>query len=232
MGSLKKIYILHGWTYSFEKWQDFLDLLKRNGFKPVLLKIPGLTQESEKVWDIDSYVEWLKEETKDEKKLILLGHSNGGRLAINFTINYPQRVKNLILIDSAGIYHDEFPLRAKRAVFKSLAKIGKKIIPSGILRNILYKLAQEADYKNASPQMRQTLVNLIQSDKNIDLSRINLPATIIWGQNDKITPLSDGRVMAQKIKNSKFYIIKSTGHSPQYINPHEVAEKISEALNS
>lgn len=230
MGSLKKIYILHGWTYSLEKWQDFLDLLSKNGLEPILLKVPGLTEVSDRVWNLDDYVEWLKKETENDDSFVLIGHSNGGRIALAFTVRHPQRVKHLVLIDSAGIYHNEFAIRTKRLFFASLAKIGKKLTNSEALRSILYKLTRESDYKNANPQMRQTLVNLIQSDKDLDIGIINVPTTIIWGQNDKITPFSDGRVMAQKIKSAKLYIVKSAGHSPQYSHPKEVSQKIIEEL--
>jgi pimeloyl-ACP methyl ester carboxylesterase len=42
---------------------------------------------------------------------VLLGHSNGGRIALAFAEKYPDKVKQLVLIDSAGIYHNEFSIR-------------------------------------------------------------------------------------------------------------------------
>lgn len=230
MGSLKKIYILHGWTYSSDKWQPLTNLLKENGLNPILLKIPGLTQESDAVWNLESYVEWFKKETRDESDLILLGHSNGGRIALAFTQKYPKNVKQLILIDSAGIYHDELPIRLKRTVFNGLAKIGKKLTKSEMIKNLLYKVVRESDYKNASPQMKQTLVNLLESDKNLRLDKIEVPTTIIWGEQDKTTPLSDGKEMVQKIRNSKLYVIKGARHSPQFTHSQEVVEKITENI--
>lgn len=230
MGTLKKIYILHGWTYSSDKWQPLIDFVKESGLNPILLKIPGLTQESDKVWDLESYIEWLKKETKGEDNFILLGHSNGGRITLAFSEKYPQKVNHLILIDSAGIYHDELPIRLKRTVFKSLAKIGKKLTKSEVMKSLLYRVVRESDYKNASPQMRQTLVNLLEADKNLKLDKIETPTTIIWGENDKTTPLSDGKLMAEKIRNSKLYVIDGAKHSPQYTHPQEVAEKILGAL--
>ncbi|MDP3997988.1 MAG: alpha/beta hydrolase [bacterium] len=230
VGALKKVYILHGWTYSLDKWQTLIDLLKKNGLNPVLLKVPGLTQESDRVWDIEDYVGWLKKETETSDNLVLLGHSNGGRIALAFIEKYPQKVDHLILIDSAGIYHDELPIRFKRTLFKGLAKIGKKLTKSEMMKSLLYKVARESDYKNASPQMQKTLVNLLESDKNLRLDKIEVPTTIIWGGQDKTTPLSDGKIMTQKIKNSKLFIIKGAKHSPQYTHPEEVAEKIIEAL--
>lgn len=231
MGTLKKIYIIHGWTYYSDRWQLLSDLLKKNGLVPIILKVPGLTEESDRVWDLDSYVDWLKKETGDTDNLFLLGHSNGGRIALAFAQKYPQKVDHLILIDSAGIYHDDLPIRIKRALFKGLAKIGKKITKADRMRNLLYMSVGEGDYKNANPKMRQTLANLIESDKNLKLDKITATTTILWGENDKITPPSDGRLMAKKIRNSKLYIIKGAKHSPQYTHPQVVCQKILMDLN-
>ena len=91
---MKKIYILHGWTYSLEKWSAFEKLLKREGFDPIFLKIPGLTSESNEVWDLDKYSNWLEKELSKEKdKVILLGHSNGGRSAAYFVSNIQRKLR-------------------------------------------------------------------------------------------------------------------------------------------
>lgn len=230
-----KILILHGWSYSaksadpLKKWDLFMDGLKLKGYKPTLLKIPGLTKNLKEVWNLEKYVEWLNKEVKNEK-VILVGHSNGGRISLAFTQKYPEKVKHLILIDSAGIYHNELPVRLKRFVFKSLAKIGKKFTTSETLKKFIYKLAREGDYKNATPAQRQTMLNLINTDLTSILSEIKLPTLIIWGENDKITPLSDGKIMHKLIKDSKMKIINGAKHSPQFTHTKEVVKGIHEYL--
>lgn len=224
-----EIIILHGWATETHKWSLFLNALEDKRFKPNLLKIPGLTQNLNKVWDLNDYVEWLKKKISNSK-IVLLGHSNGGRIALAFTNKYPGNVKKLILIDSAGIYHREFALNIKRILFKGVAKLGKKIDPSESLRKILYKLAGESDYKNADPIQRQTMINLITTDLTPLLAKISVPTLIIWGQEDKTTPLSDGEITHKLIKNSKFKIIRGARHSPQFTNPKEVVKIIYEYL--
>lgn len=224
---MKKIIILHGWTYSTEKWQTFLDILEKKGFEPIMLHVPGLTMENDKVWKMEDYVNWLYKKIEKEKgKAVILGHSNGGRIALSFAIKYPEKVEKLILIDSAGIYHNELPLALKRVIFKTLAKLGKKLTSLNILKNILYKLAGENDYKNASINMRQTMLNLLNSDKSLKPEKIQISTLIIWGREDKITPLSDGKLMNSLIKNSKLEIIENGKHSPQFTHPNQVAEAI------
>lgn len=234
MGTIK-IVILHGWSYSakgvdpLKKWDPFIEGLKIKGYQPSLLKIPGLTKNLTAVWNLEKYVEWLNEEIKNDR-VVLIGHSNGGRIALAFAQKYPQKVSQLILINSAGIYHNELPIRIKRFVFKNLAKLGKKISTSENLRVLLYKLAREGDYKNATPVQRATMLNLIRTDLTSILNKISVPTLIIWGRQDKITPLSDGLTMHKLIKNSQLEVIDEARHSPQFTHPEEVAKKIHEHL--
>lgn len=228
---MKKIIILHGWTYSTEKWQIFLDILEKKGFELIMLHVPGLTSENDKVWRTEDYVNWLYEKIEKEKtKVVILGHSNGGRIALNFAIKYPEKVEKLILIDSAGIYHNELPLALKRVIFRTLAKWGKKITGSNMLKNSLYKFIGESDYNNASVNMKQTMLNLLNSDKSLKIGNIQTPTLIIWGGEDKITPLSDGRLIDKLIKNSKLKIIENARHAPQFTHPNQVAEAIANYL--
>lgn len=225
--NMKKLFILHGWTYSLEKWQSFLEMAKKTGIEPIMLNIPGLTSKNDKIWNIENYVNWLKEIFNKEKgKVVLLGHSNGGRIAINFSLKYPEKVEKLILIDSAGIYHNELPLALKRVVFRILAKFGKKLTSSPVLKTAFYKLTRETDYKDATPNMKQTMLNMINSDKLLKPEKVQTPTLIFWGRDDKITPLSDGKLMHKLIKNSKLEIIENASHSPQFTHPNEVADLI------
>ncbi len=230
MGAMK-IYILHGWAYTTDKWRPFIKILKENGVEAVMLKIPGLTAPLNEVWNLDNYVEWLERKLgENQEKIILLGHSNGGRIALAYAAKNPEKIKQLILIDSGGIYHHELPIRIKRFVFGNLARLGKRFVNSQTLQKILYKLTRESDYERANPLLRKTMSNLISSDISTLLSLINLPVTIIWGEKDEITPLKDGEVMHGGLKNSNMHVICGAKHSPMFTHTEEVAEIISKEL--
>ena len=224
---MKKVIILHGWTKALDKWQEFIKELEKKEVEYEFPKIPGLTESLNKVWDLNDYIKWLQNIVDKEKdKVILIGHSNGGRIAVNFAIRYPERISKLILIDSAGIYHNELPLALKRVIFKTLAKFGRVLKGSSVLKNVFYKVVGETDYKNANQNMKQTMINLISTDLKPILSQIKTPTLIIWGREDNTTPLSDGKIMNDLIKNSKLEIIDKARHSPMFTHPKQVAEII------
>lgn len=222
-----KIYILHGWTYEIFRWEPFLNELKQCGIEGVMLKIPGLTAPLNKPWTLDNYVEWLHKETKNEKQFAILGHSNGGRIALSFTHTYPEKVEHLFLIDSAGIFHNTFLLKMKRLVFKKAAKIGKKVAPEKF-RPLLYKLAKEHDYEKANPILQETMRNLIAINLQPILQAIKTKTTIIWGKEDTITPFTDALTFHLLLRNSSLFPISNARHSPQLTHPKEVAKIVSD----
>lgn len=229
---MKKIIILHGWTKNLDKWNNFLKNLDKKEIDYEFPKIPGLTENLNEIWKLQDYIKWLKRIIDKEKdKVILVGHSNGGRIALAFTNLYPEKVEKLILIDSAGVYHNELPLRIKRIVFKTIAKIGKKLTSSKIMKNILYKLVRESDYKDLDDNVKQTMINLISTDLKPILPQIQIPTLIILGREDKTTPLSDGLLMNKLIKNSRLEIIQDARHSPMFTNAKEVVALIQQFNN-
>lgn len=223
----QKLHIIHGWTYTLDKWTELQKVLSGKGYEPVMLHVPGLTNPSDEVWSVERYVEWLEGELNAEKQPIVIGHSNGGRIAMAYDQKNPGSLKHLFLIDSAGIFHDETKLSFKRKVSKLLATILKPITTTK-MRRVLARFIGASDYGNAKPNMRQTMLNLWEHDKSFDPATVSAPTTIIWGENDTSTPQSDAHVLAQKIENvAGVHIIAGAGHSPQGSHATEVAEIIS-----
>ena len=225
--------IIHGWTYSLEKYKRLSQILNSKGLKNEILKVPGLTEKIERPWDLNDYINWIKNGVnKENGKVVLIGHSNGGRIAAAYASKYPQKLEHLILIDSAGILHDELHVKLRLLFFETLARIGKKISSSAILKNLLYKMAGGNDYNNATKDAKKTMTNLIKTDLSFSLAKITTPTLILWGEYDKITPLNDGKIMHKLIKNSRLHIIKGAKHSPHFTHAQEVADIILKYLKT
>lgn len=225
-----KIILLHGWSYQVDKWDGFLHELEKNGIRGELLQIPGLTAQLNQVWGINDYVDWLKETAGFKKKLILLGHSFGGHLAIRFALTYPWLVEKLILIASSGLRDKNFLHKVKRAVFLVLVKSGKLFTKSRTARKLIYFLAGEKDYFQAQENMKQTMSLILKDDLTRELSNLKAPTLIIWGSDDKITPITMGKKMHAKINGSQLKIITGAKHAPFSTHTEEVIEKIKDFI--
>ena len=64
---------------------------------------------------------------------------------------------------------------------------------------------------------------MIKTDLTAEFKKISVPTLIIWGQDDRITPLSDGQLINKLIKNSKLKTIEGARHAPFYTHAGEVA---------
>lgn len=225
VGAEMKVVIVHGWTYTLDKWTGLVDILREAGVDVVQLHVPGLTAPSLKVWQIDDYVEWLKKELESVPEPIVIGHSNGGRIALNLVSKYPGVIKKLILIDSAGIYHGDIFSKTKRAGFKVVAKLGKPLAKVPVAKKVFYKLIGAKDYNNAPENMKITMQNMLVADRLLKVGSLKVPTTIIWGEKDKSTPLSDGKKWS-KLLNAPLSVIKNAGHSPHATHAYEVSQII------
>lgn len=224
---LKKqtIYGLHGWKVGGDtkaKWQPLIDRLSEANIELKMLAMPGLDRPLSETWQIDDYVNWLAA-TLPNKPVWLLGHSFGGQLSLRFASRHANRVKGLILIDSAGIRDESFRMNLKRSIFGSLSKLGGSMKGSNTLRGWFYQLIRERDYLEAPPELRATMSNVLLYDVQADLPKIERPVHIIWGKNDQVTPLWMGKKINLMLPNSQLTIIDSARHSPQFTHPEQVS---------
>ena len=222
---MKTLYIIHGWTYTVEPWAKTIEILRdKYKIEVKMLHVPGLTEQSQKVWTINDYVRWAKRELPDEA--VVLGHSNGGRILMNLTIKHPKKLSHLILLDSAGIYEKSL----KRDLLRGLSKAFGIFKRVPILRKVFHKLVVASDYAHAPENMKKTLANMHESDKDLDPSRIKVKTSILWGENDQITPLRQGKKLHELIKNSTFYSSEKWRHAPYIDDPKGLPKAISEVL--
>lgn len=226
----KTLYIIHGWTYSIEPWTATVSILRTKDIDVHQLRVPGLTAESGEVWDIDGYVEWLHGELEGVENPVVLGHSNGGRISLNYLKAYPGSFEKLILLNAAGINVSNEKISMKRRVFRIAAKLLKPLKYIPLVRKMVYRLIGGSDYDRAPANMKKTLHNMLESDKNLDLTDIQTPTAVLWGKDDPITPLAQGRKIAHNLPDATIREFDGWAHAPYITHPVELAEAIMQEL--
>ena len=238
-GSGPVILILHGWGGSSDSWLDVMEILKE-GYKVICPDFPGFgkSKTPKDVWAVNNYMSWLNEFIKSQEleSFSLLAHSFGGRIAIKFIVNHPQKIKSLILCDSAGIRPR---MDFKNKMVSYLAHIGNMIFSPKILarfkdgaRNIFYSFIRHKDYVKADGVMRETIKKIIQEDLSSYLSQIGVKTLIVWGQEDKMVPVNQSRVFKKQIEDSVLKLLPGVGHSPHLEAPAELSNLIISFLES
>lgn len=215
------LYIIHGWTYTVEPWKSTLAMLRDEGFRVKMLNVPGLTEPSDKVFEIDDYVKWADEQIPNGA--LALGHSNGGRILLNLCAGKPEKLRNLILLDSAGVYE---PSRKKQIV-ERLAKIGKPLKKIPLVNKAFHRLTGTTDYSHAPENMKKTLVNMLESDRELDFAKVTTPVYILWGKKDTTTPPRQATAMYEKLPNAELKFYANWTHAPYISDPEGLARAIA-----
>lgn len=215
-----RLYIIHGWTYTVEPWTQTIELLRKKGIDVHMLQVPGLTSPSAKVWTIEDYVKWA--DSMIPQGAVALGHSNGGRILLNLCSHKPDKLRHLILLDAAGIYEESTRRDVSRVVSKKLKFLKK--IPG--VEKVWHKLLGASDYDRAPANMKETLSNMLTSDQYLDFAKIQVPASILWGEQDTVTPVRQAQAMHERLPGSQLKIFPGWNHAPYILHPEELAEAI------
>ena len=222
---MKKLYVIHGWTYTTTPWEKTIEILKNEyGISVEMLNVPGLTTNSKKIWTIEEYCDWADRNIPDGS--IALGHSNGGRILLNLCAKKPEKLEHLILLDAAGVYEES----KKREISRKLSKVFGFLKKSALLRKIFHKIVGASDYEHAPENMKKTLVNMLSSDKKLDISKVKTKTSILWGEKDTITPLRQGEKMHDLIEGSTIYTYKNWTHAPYIVDPNGLARAINRVI--
>ena len=214
------ILFLHGWGADHRCFLPIISGIK-NKYKTYALDLPGHGESSSltRSFNVDDYKNVIIKfiNLMNIKNIILIGHSYGGRIIIkiNSEDNIDFNIEKNILIDSAGIKKNQSTKNKIKIITYKFAKNILNVIPNKNKKEeLLNKLKRKfgsTDYNNATPIMRETLVKSVNEDLTPLLKNMR-ETLLIWGENDKDTPLSDAKIMEKEIKNAGLVVLKNTGH--------------------
>lgn len=230
------ILILPGWGDNRKTFDYLINYLKEY-FTIYILDYPGFGNSSmpEKDLTIFEYANIINKLiiSLNLENPILIGHSFGGRIISLLTTIYENKYKKLLLIDIAGLKKKkDLKLYLKQTTYKLLKKLGF-ILPNKLRRkyiNFLFNKFASSDYKTLDKRLSITFQNIVKVNLEKYIKNINLETLILWGDNDDITPLSDGIKINKLIKNSTFIKIENTRHFPYLEKKYLVSRIIFEYL--
>ncbi|MDR2686162.1 MAG: alpha/beta hydrolase [Oscillospiraceae bacterium] len=209
------ILLLHGWGADGALFAPLTGLLARK-YRVLALDFPGFghSPEPPAPWDVDGYADLVLGflDALGIGECALLGHSFGGRVIIKLCARQLEapRFTKAILVGAAGVRHGQGKKSSGRAKRYRLAKKILKPFPKLLERARNHY--GSADYRAASPLMRQVLVNTVNEDLSGLLPLIRQETLLIWGRGDDQTPLSDGQLMENTIPNAGLVILENAGH--------------------
>jgi proline-specific peptidase len=253
--------LIHGFGSSKKAWKLAQVGPLSRYFKVIILdnRGAGKSDRPDEPYLMEIFAQDIKElmDHLSIEKAHILGGSLGGMIAQRFTLNFPERVNKLILINTtpslpknpSGIemyknskiakYHAilEDPVKAFwdygiGGYSRNFRKMLKEN-PKAKIHNMftVEDLIRENAYNPSTPQDSINQTNAVFHFNVTDqLHEIKNETLIITATHDKTLPRSMSEIIHEKIPNSKFVLIEKAGHGSPYEKAPEINDHIIKFL--
>jgi len=232
-GSGPLVIWLHGWGDSIVSSTAIRKELAQN-YQVLAPDLPGFgaSETPRTAWDLDDYAKWLElllAKLSLDEPYAIIGHSNGGALAIHELATGSLKPQKLVLLAAAGIRTGQGS--ARKTGLKVLAKTGK--VATAALPVKTREKLRETLYQKAgsdllvAPHMQETFKKIVAQDVQADAAAITQPTLLLYGETDTATPPEMGQTYHELIKNSELHIVSDAGHFV-YLDQTERVVKVVE----
>lgn len=225
--------LLHGLFGALSNFFDIIEHFKAT-HKVVIPILPlyDLPLEDSTVGGFVDYVErfvaWKKYD-----KVIVMGNSLGGHIALIYALRNPEKIKGVVLTGSSGLFEsamgDSYPKRGDYEYIKKKAEL-TFYNPEFATKELVDELFDIVNDRNKVIRVLTTAKSAIRQNLAEEVAKISAPTLLIWGNNDTITPPFVGEEFHKLLPNSKLLFIDQCGHAPMMEQPEEFNRYLSEFL--
>ena len=244
--------LLHGFAASLYSWQRVMEPFSQLG-SVIAYDRPGfglsehpLHWQGKNPYRADTQVDLVTGllDHLQVDKVILVGSSAGGSVAMRVALAYPERVACLVLVDAAvyvGSHTPEWlhPLLSTPQmrhlgplIARQISRLGFRLIdmawhdPSrvpGEMLDLYQKPYQVENWDKALWEFTQA--NQV-NDLPLHVNEINQPTLVITGDDDRIVPTADSIRLANELPNASLQVIEDCGHLPHEEQPAAFMEAV------
>lgn len=224
------IILLYGLFGSVKNFDPLVRHLKNN-YRVIVPVFPFY--EMEHAADIFSLTEFLHDlvEELGLESFHLLGNSMGGHIGLLYALQYPHKVKSLILSGSSGLFEtgmgDSFPRRKDYAYIKE--KTERTFYDPAIAsKELVDEIFETVNSRKKVLQIISLAKSTLRNNVERQLGNITMDCCLIWGREDSITPPEVAREFKKHIPHARLFWIEHCGHVPMLEQP----EKFNSVLDS
>lgn len=232
IGEGSPILLVHGWGGSRASLQPLGTLLSKQGYKAILLDLPGFGQSDNPppTWGTHEYAACVVEVMKalHISQYTYFGHSFGGSLGIYIAATHTNQIDRLILCNSS---YKRSNKKSRLVVLKNISAPLARLFALGSL-NRLKMLAYKVMYPQSDisrfPRLEQNFKRIMAVDLRPFLTDITVPTLILWGEDDRITSLEEYAMpLTKTIKGSKLVVYPGVGHALPVRHPELLVADIA-----
>jgi pimeloyl-ACP methyl ester carboxylesterase len=254
------VVLIHGMAGSLDTWDPVFSALAQT-CDVIAIDLPGHGSSSRLRGDfslgslaaaVRDAMDWLNVDAAT-----IVGHSLGGGIAMQFIYQFPERSERLVLVSSGGLGREVTPLLRMLTVpgadlalagltrlqrNRKSAAVGRLMRPVAgrVWNDLPYMMRQMATL--GDPQTRASFLGTVHAVIGLSGQRISatdrlhladhLPTMIVWGERDRIIPISHGRDAAKLLPNARLDVVPGAGHYPHEDDPARFAAALSDFVAS
>jgi pimeloyl-ACP methyl ester carboxylesterase len=216
------IVFLHGWGLSGDSFDKIISCI--SGASIIKFDLPGFGKSNSPKDYFDTYEYayqiFLCLKKIKVNKIVIVGHSFGGRLSILLSSVFNIDVIGCMLASSAGL--NRFDLLKTFRIYKY--KLIKKLVSIKFLPNSVLDKYGSRDYKNAREDLKAVLRNVVNQDLSCYAKKIKVNTILVWDKKDKETKYWICRKLHRYIKLSKMIKTKNGGHFTLFFNSNKISQ--------
>ncbi|MET0760235.1 MAG: alpha/beta hydrolase [Flavobacterium sp.] len=228
------IIILHGLMGGLSNFEAVADYFSEKGYKVVIPELPIYTQNILKT-NVKAFAKYVKDfiTYKGFDRVILLGNSLGGHIALYHAKMYPEKMLGLVITGSSGLYEsamgDSYPRRGDYEYIKQKAE-SVFYDPKTATKEMIDEVFSMANDRIKLIKTLTIAKSAIRHNMAKDLPKMHIPTCIIWGKNDNVTPPDVAEEFHKLLPNSSLYWIDKCGHAAMMERPDEFNDLMFEWL--
>ncbi len=248
--------LIHGSNASLHTWEPWAKRLRAD-YRIISMDLPGhgLTGVNPAgVYDNASYVGVVDALlTKlGVTKAVIGGNSMGGGVSWMYALAHPEKTEALLLVDAGGqpqAKPDELPIGFRLMRMPVIKEAARLIAPRSIfessIKNTMSVQSKIDDALidrywelNRYPGNREATMKRFSDPRGMGsgskdkLATIKVPVIIMWGEEDKLIPVSSARWFAEAVSGSKLIIYPGVGHIPMEEIPERSASDVKAWLDA
>ncbi len=220
---------IHGAGGSSLGWQGQLSTLGKN-FNTIALDLPGHGQTPGPAHDaIEGYADWLEGAIEElvPGRFVLVGHSMGGAIAQMFGLANPGRAAGLVLVGTGAA----LPVNPKilEGVKADFERTSAMIIDwcFAVDDPGLKKISLEQTLAAGPEVVHGDFLACANFDVVDRLDRVDAPALVITGREDKMTPPTMAEFLVGRLPGAELALVEGAGHMVHVEKTREVNDLIA-----
>jgi len=244
--------LIHGYMASLYVWHAAAPALAANDFHVVAIDLLGFGY-SEKPSSFDYSITSQARMVSRFMNVLgigratIVGSSYGGAVAATLALDYPERVEKLVLVNAVcnddvknhpilklaavrGIGELVAPFLIDSKMFlrhrmhNTLARANHNLIDANRVNSIIRPLRAADAHRSLLMTSRNWHANRIEQDAHL----IKQPTLIVWGEDDTVIPIKNGRKLHEVILNSRLVVIRDCGHVPHEEKAEIFTDRVTE----